>query len=1469
MYILLTGLALLVVVALWRRPRHPGYGVHLNHDKSTEPGLGWMERFLGGSPKAEGEQIKTMNEQIRRVSTRNKINNKLSKPIRALHGLIHIGVKNAVFKPCNDVPAQLQVGFLKPGLECPTTLRYSNASGAIQPDSARDLRGLVARIEVPGVGSYDLLGTNAEASHARDAWQFMQFATAAAGFAIPWMPTRLMKIINKVQFIPNLLWRVGVREGIRMLKTGAGQTSRRVASLAFETFYSRSPYSYNGYALRFRLVGMGDSLCTQEELEKRIQSVEALDNPVLAANADIPEDERRLRTDLIERLKHGPLVVAVELELYTDDENTPLEDGSIKWKVTKRIVAGHIHIPQQDLTTPEAQAVLAEVDEMEFSPWKVKADVRPLGSLNRARKPVYWTSQSLRKGRQTYKLQSLFMRIIHFLFCKKKGTVTMSQDNPNAGGCPMHRRPTDAAPPSDSNPQAAAGPASEGGNEPVNPPSGCPMHRKAAEAGTPPEVKTPVDTGPPATATGPADGTPEDDSQFRPVSPKVGVGPAKYVYWNMFYAVLQWFNLKLAFNKYRRVSWDKWPPFIALFYLLAKIRFNRSNALTSPYAYKTNDVMPKGTPVPERAKIGYTADGTFAADHTDPKMGAENTRLGNNMPPRLVRPDVENMSPSARVVGKLRWRRLDENGKEVTIYALILSDLGGWWIQFQFHNFGGNTKRNPISSCPHYLGREPKEGWPDNRAVVDRTTKDPTRVTDNGRPTVISERLMVWTQAQIYGTNEAEQNPLRTYAGGKMRLDEDGLLPEDPNRPGLDQTGFSNNYNPGLSLLHWLFVSEHNAICDYYHHFHPEWNDETLFVMAQKVNVAHMARIHTTEWTEDLLQHPALQLGMHADWYGFLGQKLKMWIMRLCHRNKTAARLLRPLRNSDTIYGMPGSKHEHHDGEFQTPQQFRMVYRLHELILGEQELCKPGTNERLTKIDLIDFVHTNTRPIVKKFGYEALAWSFMKKSCGALTLHNFPRVLTQFRNQQNGELTDLAELDIFRERTDGTGSYNDFRESLGEPRVTSFMELTGGNQALADELERCYEGDVDKVDAGIGILAEPKPAGFALGFCQFYQFVLNAPRRVKSNIHLTEKFDYDNYLEGMNWVEHSGGILGVIARHLPGMKPALEGNERGFAPLKEAEFFPKRQLAKTKESTGNVAKSDIRTWGLGAVTALAAVCTGAVSWWFAALLLVALAAIPTWLTVRRMLAMRFMQQCWNLCYTDKRGFMFGTLERAEHSLNRAAFFGRMQAYAVMGIGGLLALTFAGTHPWIAAMLGVVAFTGIFTRKWSNRFASEAHILMVSLRNRMRVGEPVISYNDLPGVTTSDKRSHFSQEGTDFCPWLHKDNGEVNMREFEDMFLKFAPGRDYMTAYDFARLHEETALRGECGNWFTRWLEQRANTRKTNYLIQVFADRVVEEDRQLVPAISKSMVLDILQGVAQANIAREEAEGDTDPSAYKS
>lgn len=1043
--------------------------------------------------------------------------------------------------------------------------------------------------------------------------------------------------------------------------------------------------------------------------------------------------------------------------------------------------------------------------------------------------------------------------------------------------------------------------------------------------------------------------SPETDPElFAPRSTRVGVGPAKFLYWNALYTIVQWFNLKLAKDPNRRVSWDKWPTKLGLLYLIGKLRFVRAGTLTDPGDYAANDVKPAGQE-PATAKIGYTADGSWVSDRENPRMGAENTRFGSNIPPQKVRPDVENMTPSAREVGKLKWRRLDENGKPIVQPAGILNNLAGGWIQFQFHNFGGNTKRDPIEQNPHKLARTPQDHWPEKEATVDRTTKDPSRVTDDGRPTIMNERTQAWIQAQIYGTNEAELNPLRSYQDGKMRLDARGLLPADPKKPGIDLSGFTNNYNPLLSFLHWAFVVNHNNIADHVRKFNPGWDDETVFQYARKINVAGIDMIHTVEWTEDLLQHPALQEGMHAEFYGLIGPKLKNFLMRFSYRHPRLAKLIKLLSNNDVLWGMPGSKWEHHDGPFQVPKQFRMVYRLHEMILDEQKLIEPGTGRTLDRIQLLDFIHGNTRPIVEKFGYDVLAYSFVKESAGALQLHNFPRALSQFKNQQNGQLTDLAELDIFRERTDGTGTYNEFRRSLGEPPVTSFLELTGGDAGLAKELEQKYEGDIEKVDAGIGILAEPKPAGFALGFTQFYQFVLNAPRRVKSNRHLTEYFTHKDYTyEGMEWVLNSGGMGGVIARGMSGLPQgpevvaAMEGVTRYFMPWPDPETFPLRLLDQAAANSGKILKATVRTLGLGAFTAFSAWMGVAVSSFAVVPAAVLALGLPVFLYYKRMLAWRYMQKVWQSAYTDRRRSLFPTLFLGEKWARRAAALGRLGAKAALAGFGYAAWALMGSNPVVAALAGVTALSSLSILRATKTYDNDMQVLKIALQNRLREGYPTATASGAatPGATALERRYWFlvpagakqptarvlhtyrvlhehglgklsafktalishlifgprTQRGLGlkgrwnagilFNPFaIYVPNivqaqgpsstrvyapegnakgltpGDVDLEEFDRMFSTYAPGRDYMTAYDFSRLREGNRWRAAqegVGGPMSRLLGSIAVKKRAEQLLQLYADRVANEDKVLVPAISRDMLLRVYQGTAQTDIMAERA-----------
>src|SRR5207249_3441029 len=87
---------------------------------------------------------------------------------------------NAEFRIMPDLPAWLQIGFFRPGAVYRATVRLSNASGKIQPDARGDLRGVALRIHTGEGAVQDFLMTNAPASHARDARQFMVVARALA-----------------------------------------------------------------------------------------------------------------------------------------------------------------------------------------------------------------------------------------------------------------------------------------------------------------------------------------------------------------------------------------------------------------------------------------------------------------------------------------------------------------------------------------------------------------------------------------------------------------------------------------------------------------------------------------------------------------------------------------------------------------------------------------------------------------------------------------------------------------------------------------------------------------------------------------------------------------------------------------------------------------------------------------------------------------------------------------------------------------------------------------------------------------------------------------------------------------------------------------------------------------------------------------------------------------------------------------
>lgn len=93
--------------------------------------------------------------------------------------------------------------------------------------------------------------------------------------------------------------------------------------------------------------------------------------------------------------------------------------------------------------------------------------------------------------------------------------------------------------------------------------------------------------------------------------------------------------------------------------------------------------------------------------------------------------------------------------------------------------------------------------------TVRRTMKD----THPDRPaTYNNSNTHWWDLSQVYGADEATHARLRSFVDGKMKVAADGLIPVGPD--GLDLTGDNADWWAGLSLLHNIWVKEHNLICD-------------------------------------------------------------------------------------------------------------------------------------------------------------------------------------------------------------------------------------------------------------------------------------------------------------------------------------------------------------------------------------------------------------------------------------------------------------------------------------------------------------------------------------------------------------------------------------------------------------------------------------------------------------------------------
>src|SRR3954453_15321409 len=528
-------------------------------------------------------------------------------------------------------------------------------------------------------------------------------------------------------------------------------------------------------------------------------------------------------------------------------------------------------------------------------------------------------------------------------------------------------------------------------------------------------------------------------------------------------------------------------------------------------------------------------------DLEDPDMGSVGREFTHNIDPKRIKPEKPPRlhTPSARTVS------LEMMAPHPFKPAETLNALAAAWIQFENHNwfFHGRGKPEEVMEVPV----EDSDDWPEHPMHVRRSVPVPGGNGDgNGRAVDYGNtETHWWDGSQLYGTSKQQQDQLRSFQDGKLKIGANGRLLEDPNEPGIDMAGFNENWWFGLSCLHTLFTKEHNAICDVLKRENPRWDDQRLFDTAWLINAALMAKIHTVEWTPGIVNTGALWFAMNVNWSGIFGQNLKDRFGRL--------------GDSEIFSGIMGSPQEHHEARFQLTEEFVSVYRMHPLVRDDWNLFDLESGRKVAEHKFIDLQGKSTRGVVDTHGIPNLIYSMGIEHPGAITLHNYPAALQNYE-RIDGEKMDLATLDILRDRERGVPRYNDFREEVRMPRIRSFEELTTNKQG-AEQIRRFYNNDIDMVDLQVGMYAEPLPPGFGFSDTAFRVFILMASRRLKSDRFFTTDFTPEVYTQtGIDWVNRTK-MKDVILRHYPELEPSLEGMPNAFLPWNKVDESDRRDGA--------------------------------------------------------------------------------------------------------------------------------------------------------------------------------------------------------------------------------------------------------------------------------------------------------------------
>jgi hypothetical protein len=317
---------------------------------SAIPSTAWIETIPDDESERFSAYARELSEVQRRKSERYGVG-------RTLHRKQLLGL-TATLDVLSGLPEHAAHGLFADAGSHEVLVRLSNGGVDRARDATPDIRGFA--LKVRGVSGPGALGADTTAQD----FLLINHSTFAIGNADDFVGLVVSSSNGRGALVRWAIGRFGLRGGLGRLKAIAASLGRPFSGFATETFWSAAPIACGPYAARVRLV------------------------PVDPAPPS-PEAAQDWAADVIARLASGPLVYDLQLQFFTDEAATPIEDASVDWP-TPYLTVARLTVPAQE----RSDATDAEAEGAAFDPWCALADHRPLGSVMRARKAAYRPSQT-------------------------------------------------------------------------------------------------------------------------------------------------------------------------------------------------------------------------------------------------------------------------------------------------------------------------------------------------------------------------------------------------------------------------------------------------------------------------------------------------------------------------------------------------------------------------------------------------------------------------------------------------------------------------------------------------------------------------------------------------------------------------------------------------------------------------------------------------------------------------------------------------------------------------------------------------------------------------------------------------------------------------------------------------------------------------------------------------------------------